>query len=334
MITPLLARVSRYAFALTNTEDDAKDLVSEASLKAFEQTDKLRSTEAFCSYLFIVVRRIHVRQLRRARLLNLFKAQIEAPTHDPRSSIDLQLDMTALYRALSQLPAKQRETVMLFEISELSIEEIREIQGGSISGVKSRLRRGRDRLTELLSDTPQPTESKKLAPETTLASQKMAAAYAKINQLIPILLRANRSADTLVSADFILWYQPTKEFLAALPNAVVNKLRTEYNIPDSLGLMHVAQSLSVEHGTITSVAAFPNPAKDKLRVQIKLEAPRVCELVLRDLAGNEVYHHEISQFGSDGDASIDVSQYAEGIYLLEISTDKGERFLQRIVIRK
>jgi RNA polymerase sigma-70 factor (ECF subfamily) len=172
LIAPLLARLSRYAFALTNNVDDAKDLLSEASLKAFEQADRLRSTEAFCSYMFIVIRRIHVRQLRRKRLLNLFKEQIEASTHDPRSSIDLQLDVTLLYNALNLLPVKQRETVMLFEISELSIEEIRNIQGGSISGVKSRLTRGRERLTELLSDTLQTIERKKLAPETTLASQK------------------------------------------------------------------------------------------------------------------------------------------------------------------
>jgi DNA-directed RNA polymerase specialized sigma24 family protein len=80
--------------------------------------------------------------------------------------------VTLLYNALNLLPVKQRETVMLFEISELSIEEIRNIQGGSISGVKSRLTRGRERLTELLSDTLQTIERKKLAPETTLASQK------------------------------------------------------------------------------------------------------------------------------------------------------------------
>jgi hypothetical protein len=166
------------------------------------------------------------------------------------------------------------------------------------------------------------------------SDEAMVAAYEKINQLIPILLRANRAADTLVSADFILWYQPTKEFLAALPKVVANKLRRVYNIPDSLGLKQVAQSLIAQHGAITSVAAFPNPAKDKLRVQIQLEAPRVCEMILRDLAGHEVYRREISKFRSDGDTSIDVATYAEGIYLLEISTEKGERFLQRIVIRK
>ena len=34
----------------------------------------------------------------------------------------------------------------------MGLEEIREIQGGTLSGVKSRLKRGREKLSELLND--------------------------------------------------------------------------------------------------------------------------------------------------------------------------------------
>jgi RNA polymerase sigma-70 factor (ECF subfamily) len=57
-----------------------------------------------------------------------------------------------LDRALARLPEKQREAVILFEISGFSLAEIREIQGGSLSGVKSRIVRGRDNLANLLRD--------------------------------------------------------------------------------------------------------------------------------------------------------------------------------------
>lgn len=43
-----------------------------------------------------------------------------------------------------------KETVILFEISGLSLEEIKKIQGGTISGVKSRLKRGRETLEILM----------------------------------------------------------------------------------------------------------------------------------------------------------------------------------------
>jgi DNA-directed RNA polymerase specialized sigma24 family protein len=59
-------------------------------------------------------------------------------------------DVAMLNRALARLPERQREAVVLFEISDLSLEEIRVIQGGSLSGVKSRIVRGRQKLAELL----------------------------------------------------------------------------------------------------------------------------------------------------------------------------------------
>ena len=49
-------------------------------------------------------------------------------------------------RALASLPAAQREAIVLFELQELTVEEIAEIQKSSVSAVKSRLSRGRERL--------------------------------------------------------------------------------------------------------------------------------------------------------------------------------------------
>lgn len=49
-------------------------------------------------------------------------------------------------RALSTLPAVQREAVVLRELEGFSIEEVAELQEVSVSAVKSRLSRGRQRL--------------------------------------------------------------------------------------------------------------------------------------------------------------------------------------------
>jgi DNA-directed RNA polymerase specialized sigma24 family protein len=49
-------------------------------------------------------------------------------------------------KALSALPEKQREAVVLFEIEGFSIEEVAKMQNAKISAVKSRLARGRARL--------------------------------------------------------------------------------------------------------------------------------------------------------------------------------------------
>ena len=82
------------------------------------------------------------------------------------------MEVVLLYRALDELSASQREAVVLFEISGLSLEEVREIQGGSLSGVKSRISRGRQRLAELLGATDTRTTAHTTASNGSSTSVK------------------------------------------------------------------------------------------------------------------------------------------------------------------
>ncbi|MCX6139913.1 MAG: RNA polymerase sigma factor [Candidatus Kapabacteria bacterium] len=76
------------------------------------------------------------------------RAALEIPHTDPQP--DVQMDIVILREALQLLPEKQREAVVLFDILGLSLEEIKAIQGGTLSGVKSRLKRGRAELQRKL----------------------------------------------------------------------------------------------------------------------------------------------------------------------------------------
>jgi RNA polymerase sigma-70 factor (ECF subfamily) len=58
--------------------------------------------------------------------------------------------------ALAQLPIAQKECIILFEISGFKIKEIAEIQSVSEDAVKQRLKRGRERLQEILTYVAQP----------------------------------------------------------------------------------------------------------------------------------------------------------------------------------
>jgi len=53
------------------------------------------------------------------------------------------------------LPVKMAEALILYHISDLSMGEIQKIQGGSLSGVKLRLKRGREKLLSLLNTKEQ-----------------------------------------------------------------------------------------------------------------------------------------------------------------------------------
>ncbi len=150
LLEPVQDRLWRFVLALTRDHDEADDLMSETILATFERFHTIRNPQAFTSFLFTVATRIHRRKKRRAQWFGHIANEeaYEIPSSDisPEDWMETRL----VREAIASLPEKQSETVMLFEISGFSLEEIRAIQGGTLSGVKSRLRRGRSRLTKKL----------------------------------------------------------------------------------------------------------------------------------------------------------------------------------------
>lgn len=63
---------------------------------------------------------------------------------------DLPLEIEILYNALDKLPSKQKEAIVLFEISGFSQLEICKIQRCTLSAVKSRIKRGKEKLVQIL----------------------------------------------------------------------------------------------------------------------------------------------------------------------------------------
>lgn len=145
----------RFARSMARNPEDAKDLVQETTLAAFERFETLKSPQAFKSFLFTIASRIHKRQNWRKRFFFSFANEekefevfdnLVAPNENP----DIRYDLDVLQKALNKLSDKQREAVVLHEIVGMKMEEIADIQGGSVSGVKSRVQRGRAELERLL----------------------------------------------------------------------------------------------------------------------------------------------------------------------------------------
>jgi RNA polymerase sigma-70 factor (ECF subfamily) len=174
LLEPLLGRLSRYCRAVAVDQDDAKDLASETILLAFQSFSKLRETTSFASYLFSIATRLHRRQHSRQKKFDRFDIAV----HDraAQSSPETAIDVEILYRALKKLPSKQQEAIILFEISGLSLEEVRVIQGGSLSGVKTRLARGRETLQRLMG-VERDTASRRETPEKQSRTSPSSLAY-------------------------------------------------------------------------------------------------------------------------------------------------------------
>ena len=148
LVEPHKAGLLRFCRALSKTGDTAKDLASEAILITYERFDSIRDKTVIKSYLYTIASRL----ARTER--NIAKRNA---SYDEASSIeytgaspDVLTDIHLLQEAMNKLPEKQREAIIMFEISGLSLLEIKDIQGGSLSGVKMRLSRGKEELAKLL----------------------------------------------------------------------------------------------------------------------------------------------------------------------------------------
>jgi RNA polymerase sigma-70 factor (ECF subfamily) len=154
LLGPVYQRFENFVFAMTRDGEEARDLVAETLLRAYESFDRLKSREAFLSYLFSIASREAGRRRRRARWFGGWSQEAAEMLEWGGTPPDVGHDVELLYRALATLPHQQREAVVLFEIAGLSLREIQEIQGGTLSGVKVRIHRGRRRLAGLLGVEP------------------------------------------------------------------------------------------------------------------------------------------------------------------------------------
>ncbi|MDQ1265164.1 MAG: hypothetical protein QG635_314, partial [Bacteroidota bacterium] len=152
LFEPHRKQLSNFARALTRSRTDAQDLVGDTILQAYESFEKIRKKESFKSYLFSIAIRTHKRKLWRKRFFGDYNEEAAEEISSYDTSPEKLTDVRILYETMERLPDKQRQAIALFEISGFSLEEIKEVQGGTLSGVKARLRRGREKLSRLIND--------------------------------------------------------------------------------------------------------------------------------------------------------------------------------------
>lgn len=151
---PLHEQFARYCKAVAGEEQQARDLINETLLKAFEGFEKIRKKESFLYYLFGTAKRIWSNQNRRNKFWHNGEMSELGSQHfvQQNDNPEMNTDTHFLYRAMEQLPDEQREALVLFEILGFSLKEIQAIQKTGLSAVKARLARGRKKLESLLAD--------------------------------------------------------------------------------------------------------------------------------------------------------------------------------------
>jgi RNA polymerase sigma-70 factor, ECF subfamily len=142
--------VQLFARRIARSNAEGDDVFQEAVLRAARKLAGLRDRSRFRSWMYSIVVSVHRSRCRRA-FWTRWVSRDDAPEADVAGDDgsrweDERASASRAAAALATLAPPQREAIVLFELHGYSIEEIAEIQATSISSVKSRLVRGRDRL--------------------------------------------------------------------------------------------------------------------------------------------------------------------------------------------
>ena len=146
-----LPRLRRYARVLRRNPEDADDLVQDTLERAWSRAGLWPDVADMRGWLFSIMHNLHVDALRRGRL-DLVSLD-EAPSDFPVAAAQAErLALRDLQRALSALPADQRDVLLLVALEGLGYAETAQALGVPIGTVMSRLSRGRERLRRLMFD--------------------------------------------------------------------------------------------------------------------------------------------------------------------------------------
>ena len=138
---------------LTDSRDDADDLVQEAFLRAFTFFEGFRGGDGR-AWVFSIVRNTCYTWLRKNHTQMLL-TEFDETQHgfefaNPETQQLRGAETQAVREALEKLPAEFREVLVLREMEELSYKEIADVTGLAIGTVMSRLSRARRRLHSYL----------------------------------------------------------------------------------------------------------------------------------------------------------------------------------------
>jgi RNA polymerase sigma factor (sigma-70 family) len=162
--TDLLGELERlhpasYGWALwccDHRREEAEEVLQTAYLKVLEETARFNGDAGLRTWFFSVIRRTAWEQRRRRWLRDqllgrLFTRQPKlAPALDPEAAASGSESANALRKALTGLPARQRDVLHLVFYQDLTVEEASRILGVSVGTARTHFERGKAQLRKIL----------------------------------------------------------------------------------------------------------------------------------------------------------------------------------------
>ena len=144
--------------------DDAEDVLQDSFVKGIENLESLRDDSKFRSWFFKIITREFYSSVRKhfwKRFLPIENYMNLPEMPEVYDRMEQNENKAIIGRALAKLSIKERAAILLFEIGGFSIEEIKDVQNEkSLSAVKSRLSRTREKLKKYITESDGPNRKK------------------------------------------------------------------------------------------------------------------------------------------------------------------------------
>ncbi|WP_026569635.1 MULTISPECIES: sigma-70 family RNA polymerase sigma factor [Sediminibacillus] len=147
----------RLAFNYVKDRETAKDMVQNSFIKCYENLDGFRCDSSMKTWLY----RITVNQCkdylrswhyRKVQTKSAFVNAIKSISSLTEKEVIKKSESEEMKNIMFSLPASYREVIYLYYYKDLAITEIAEVTGLNLNTVKTRLRRGKQRLKNLLEE--------------------------------------------------------------------------------------------------------------------------------------------------------------------------------------
>jgi len=161
-ITQLRPRLHRYCSRMTGSVMDGEDVVQDALFEAYRKLDQYDDSRPLGPWLFRIAHNRCIDFLRRRGV----RVEAETTAMGPDSVMPATPPVLGVGRAVEQLvmslPPKERACILLKDVFDYTLEEIAELVGSTVGGVKAALNRGRSKLAA----SPEPVKSRReVSPE-------------------------------------------------------------------------------------------------------------------------------------------------------------------------
>ena len=163
LLKPCYAQAVQFCKALTRNKTEAKDLLQDSLLQGLQKLYTLRDDKKFKPWLFSIISRKFLAARKKQLQAHMYAKDLKTEdltfpdlfvnqSHDPKEEL--------LIRALDSITDKERMALVLFEVGGFSVEEIRYMQKeNTLSAVKSRLSRAREKLKSIIQSLEKQTST-------------------------------------------------------------------------------------------------------------------------------------------------------------------------------